>query len=178
MSFSATFIEGSVTFVGNSSGSVAFAKGSISFAKDFNATFAEGSVAFKDDSDIRGSIVLVRESDTSRKKIENEVQINVEIQFQQDSNGNHELLVADLHILNQLRASDTFTADVKQCVQRKEKYAYGFEKIKKALNLALDLGCETEFIDIVNRFINRKKNDIDDTNDKNKENLSVSDPLV
>ncbi|CAG8765366.1 12370_t:CDS:2, partial [Funneliformis caledonium] len=51
--------------------------------------------------------------------------IEIETQFQQDSNGNHELLVADLHILNQLRASDTFTADVKQRVQRKEKYAYG-----------------------------------------------------
>ena len=30
-----------------------------------------------------------------------------------DSNGNHELLVADLHILNQLRTPDTFIADVK-----------------------------------------------------------------
>ncbi|CAG8754908.1 1701_t:CDS:2, partial [Funneliformis mosseae] len=37
------------------------------------------------------------------------------------------------------------------------------------------LGCETEFINIVNGFINRKKNDIDDTNDKNKENLSIQD---
>ncbi|CAG8662845.1 10897_t:CDS:2 [Funneliformis caledonium] len=74
---SAAFTEGSVAFVGNSSGSVAFAGGSISFAKDSNATFAEGSVAFKDDSDTRGSIVLVRESDTSRKEIKNKVQINV-----------------------------------------------------------------------------------------------------
>ncbi|CAG8651621.1 10309_t:CDS:2 [Funneliformis mosseae] len=79
--------------------------------------------------------------------------MEIETQFQQDSNGNHELLVADLHILNQLR-------------------------IKKALNLALDLGCETEFIDMVNGFINCKKNDIDDTNDENKENLSMSDPLI
>ncbi|CAG8713673.1 14940_t:CDS:1, partial [Funneliformis mosseae] len=93
-------------------------------------------------------------------------------------NGNHKLLVADLHILNQLRSPDTFIADVKQRVQRKEKYAYGFGKIKKALNLMLNLGYETEFIDIVNGFINRKKNDIDDTNDENKENLSISDPLV
>ncbi|CAG8717331.1 4047_t:CDS:2, partial [Funneliformis mosseae] len=33
-----------------------------------------------------------------------------------DSNSNHELLVANLHILNQLRAPDTFTANVKQHV--------------------------------------------------------------
>ncbi len=50
--------------------------------------------------------------------------------------------------------------------------------MKKALNLTLNLGCKTEFINIVNRFIDRKKNDIDDTNDENKENLNVSDPLV
>ncbi|CAG8647306.1 8829_t:CDS:2, partial [Funneliformis caledonium] len=81
--------------------------------------------------------------------------MEIETQFQQDSN-----------------------ADVKQSVQRKEKYAYRFGKIKKALYLALDLGCETEFIDMVNGFINCKKNDIDDTNDENKENLSVSDPLI
>ncbi|CAG8748174.1 11989_t:CDS:2, partial [Funneliformis caledonium] len=42
--------------------------------------------------------------------------MEIETQFQQDSNSNHELLVADLHILNQLRAPDTFTADVKQRV--------------------------------------------------------------
>ncbi|CAG8724331.1 11003_t:CDS:1, partial [Funneliformis caledonium] len=70
-------MEGSIAFVRNSSGSVAFAGGFISFAKDSNTTFAEGSVAFEDDSDTRGSVVLVRESDTSRKEIENEVQINV-----------------------------------------------------------------------------------------------------
>ncbi len=50
--------------------------------------------------------------------------------------------------------------------------------MKNALNLTLDLGCETKFIDMVNGFIDRKKNDIDDANDKNKENLNVSDPLV
>ncbi|CAG8687793.1 13627_t:CDS:1, partial [Funneliformis mosseae] len=71
---SAAFTKGSVE---NSSGSVAFAGGSISFVKDSNTTFAEGSVAFEDDSDTRGSVVLVRESDTSRKEIKNEVQINV-----------------------------------------------------------------------------------------------------
>ena len=50
--------------------------------------------------------------------------------------------------------------------------------MKNALNLTLDLGCETKFIDMVNGFIDRKKNDIDDANDENKENLNMSDPLV
>jgi len=104
--------------------------------------------------------------------------VEITTQFQQDSNGHHELLVADLHIFNQLRAPETFTTDIRQRVQRKAKYAYGFGKMKKALNLALDLGCENEFIDMVNGFIDRKKSDIDNTNDENKENLSVSDPLV
>jgi len=31
---------------------------------------------------------------------------------------------------------------------------------------------------MINGFINHKKNNINDTNDKNKENLNVSDPLV
>ncbi|CAG8739527.1 10812_t:CDS:1, partial [Funneliformis mosseae] len=73
----AAFTEASVVFVRNSSDSVAFAEGSISFVKDFNAIFVEDSVAFEDDSDTRGFIILVRESDTSKKEIENEIQINV-----------------------------------------------------------------------------------------------------
>ncbi|CAG8501045.1 17625_t:CDS:2 [Funneliformis caledonium] len=78
---SATFTEGSVAFVGNSSSFVAFAGGSISFVKNSNAIFAEGSVTFEDDSDTRDSVILVRESDTSRKEIENKVQINVSDTF-------------------------------------------------------------------------------------------------
>jgi len=78
---SAVFTKGSTAFVRNSSGSVAFVGGSISFAKDSNATFAKGSVAFENDSNTRSSVILVRESDTSRKKIENKVQINVDKTF-------------------------------------------------------------------------------------------------
>ncbi|CAG8530515.1 4154_t:CDS:2 [Funneliformis mosseae] len=74
---SAAFTEGSVAFIGILVTPVTFAEGFISFAKDSNATFAEGSVAFEDDFDTRGSVVLVRESDTFRKEIKNEVQINV-----------------------------------------------------------------------------------------------------
>ena len=70
-------MKGSAAFIRNSSGSVAFTGDSISFAKDSNATFTEGLVAFEDDSNIRGSIILIRESDTFRKEIENKIQINV-----------------------------------------------------------------------------------------------------
>ncbi|CAG8530536.1 4155_t:CDS:2 [Funneliformis mosseae] len=276
----AAFTNDSVAFVENSSGSVAFAEGSISFAKDSNTIFAEGSVAFEDDSDTRGSVVLIRESDTSRKEIENEIQINVSdtfsswderIELDNDgivqhhifecsfsskpisnqssseirvnniigqhnyfmipdtylyasksllyrakivlkevidiakdndqhnySNGflkdqldrpqtsifflleriqlsdiieiweltgltksykHYVILLIDsdhlymcLTIINHelLKALDIFIADVKQRIQRKEKYTYRFGKIKKALNLTLDLGCKTEFINMIN----------------------------
>ena len=74
---SAVFTKGSAAFIGNSSGSVAFTRGSISFAKDFNTTFAKGLVTFEDDSNTKDSVILVRESDTFRKEIENKVQINI-----------------------------------------------------------------------------------------------------
>ena len=67
-------MKGSITFI---SSFVIFAKGFIFFAKDFNTTFTEGSVAFEDDSNTRDSIILVKESDTFRKEIENKIQINV-----------------------------------------------------------------------------------------------------
>ena len=103
--------------------------------------------------------------------------VGIVTQFQQDNS--NEVLATDLHIFNQLRVPDTFTMDVKQCLQRKVKYAYGFGKMKKALNLALDLGCENEIIDMVNGFIDRKKNDIEDVNGENEEaNLQILDPLV
>ncbi|CAG8824741.1 2296_t:CDS:2, partial [Dentiscutata erythropus] len=43
-----------------------------------------------------------------------------------------------------------FTTEIKQRMHREVRYANGFGKIKKALNLALDLNCEDEFIDMVN----------------------------
>ncbi|CAG8720052.1 16495_t:CDS:2, partial [Rhizophagus irregularis] len=101
--------------------------------------------------------------------------IGVVTQFQQ--NNNEEILIADLHIFNQLRIPDTFTTNIKQCLQRKVKYAYGFGKMKKALNLALDLGCEDEIINMINRFIDQKKKPINDTNNEN-ENVQILDPVV
>lgn len=101
--------------------------------------------------------------------------IGVTTQFQQ--NNNDEILITDLHIFNQIRIPNTFTADIKQCLQRKVKYAHGFGKMKKALNLALDLGCEDEIIDIINRFIDQKKNTINDTTNES-ECMQILDPIV
>jgi hypothetical protein len=52
--------------------------------------------------------------------------------------------------------------------------------MKKALNLALDLGCENEIIDMINKFINCKKNIIKDANndENNEENQQILDPIV
>ena len=106
--------------------------------------------------------------------------VGIVTQFQQNNSINDEVLITDLRIFNQLRIPETFTANVKQCLQRKVKYAYGFGKMKKALNLALDLGCEDEIIDMINGFINCKKNaTIEDTNNENEEeNLQILDPIV
>ena len=46
------------------------------------------------------------------------------------------------------------------------------------LYLALDLGCEKEFIDMVNGFIDCKKDSIESTNEEMQVNLRVSDPYV
>ncbi|GBC20424.2 protein FAR1-RELATED SEQUENCE 5-like [Rhizophagus irregularis DAOM 181602=DAOM 197198] len=104
--------------------------------------------------------------------------VGIVTQFQQDDNNT--ALVTDLHIFKQLRIPDVFTNNIKQCLQRKVKYAYGFGKMKKALNLALDLGCENEIIDMINKFINCKKNIIKDANndENNEENLQILDPIV
>ncbi|CAB5388946.1 unnamed protein product [Rhizophagus irregularis] len=103
--------------------------------------------------------------------------IGIVTQFQQDNN--NEILIADLHIFNQFRMPDTFTIDIKQCLQRKVKYAYEFGKMKKALNLALDLDCEDVIFNMINGFINCKKNTIEETNNENKkENLQILDPIV
>lgn len=68
----------------------------------------------------------------------------------------------------------TFTFEVKQRVQRNVKYAYGFGKMKKALNLALDLGCENELIGMINSFIDCKKDGIVNIN----EEMRIADPFV
>ncbi|CAG8640334.1 23368_t:CDS:2, partial [Cetraspora pellucida] len=87
-------------------------------------------------------------------------------------------VVSDLHILDQFRVPHMFTTKIKQHVQKKVKFASGFEKLKAALNLAIDMGCKDEFIDMINGFINRKKSSINNTNNENNKNLHILDPLL
>ncbi|CAG8707144.1 17154_t:CDS:2, partial [Dentiscutata erythropus] len=80
--------------------------------------------------------------------------VGVVTQFQQDNSAE---MMNDLHLFNKFRPLYAFTTEIKQRMHRKVRYANGFGKIKKALNLVLDLNCEDEFIDMVNSFINHKK---------------------
>ncbi|CAB5191841.1 unnamed protein product [Rhizophagus irregularis] len=51
--------------------------------------------------------------------------------------------------------------------------------MKKTLNLALDMGCKNEIIDMINGFIDQKKAIIKDTNITNDEaNFQILDPVV
>ncbi|CAG8788422.1 7324_t:CDS:2, partial [Gigaspora margarita] len=95
----------------------------------------------------------------------------------QNANTNN-IVVSDLHILDKFRAPYTFTSEIKQHAQKKVKYAFGFEKAKRALNLALDIGCKDKFINIIDDFINRKKSSISNANNENIESLCILDPLV
>ncbi|CAG8827164.1 18126_t:CDS:2, partial [Gigaspora margarita] len=55
---------------------------------------------------------------------------------------NNSMIVPDLHIFNQLRIPYAYTTETGQHIQKKIKYAYGFGKMKAALNLALYMGCK------------------------------------
>ncbi|CAG8656727.1 589_t:CDS:2, partial [Cetraspora pellucida] len=76
-----------------------------------------------------------------------------------------------------------YNIENKQLVNKKVRYANRFDKIKKALNIALDLGCEEELIDMITRFIDQKKSMLESTSDKNihldqSEQIIVIDPFV
>ncbi|RIB03873.1 hypothetical protein C2G38_2048912 [Gigaspora rosea] len=57
-------------------------------------------------------------------------------------------------------------AEQKQIISKKVIYAGGFGKMKKALNLVLDLGCEEELLNMIAWFINQKKAMLENINDK------------
>ncbi|CAG8753219.1 21571_t:CDS:2, partial [Cetraspora pellucida] len=86
--------------------------------------------------------------------------------------------IAETHLNQYARAPHTFTAEIRQHAQKKVKYESEFKKAKKALNLALDMGCKNEFINIIDSFINQKKSDISITNIENIENLYILNPLI
>ncbi|CAG8554484.1 20927_t:CDS:2, partial [Gigaspora rosea] len=74
-----------------------------------------------------------------------EESVEIVTQFQQVNNT--QFIVNDFHIFNQLRA----------------------------LNMALDLGCADKFVDMIDGFIARKKNSIEESN---QENMNITDSLA
>ncbi|CAG8849969.1 180_t:CDS:1 [Gigaspora margarita] len=99
----------------------------------------------------------------------------ISITFQQNY---ADIIVSDLHILEQIRDSRMHDTKV---INKKVRYANGFGKMKKALNIALDLGCEEELINMITRFINLMtftENNNNESNPFEVEEMIVLDPLV
>ncbi|RIB17773.1 hypothetical protein C2G38_2037454 [Gigaspora rosea] len=94
--------------------------------------------------------------------------------FQQKAS---DTIVPDLHIIEQIQGANMYDAKHKQVVNKKVKYADKFGKIKKALNLVLDLECEEKLINLVIQFIDQKKTMIKNTNNKSAQ-LTIIDSLV
>ncbi|CAG8806040.1 7657_t:CDS:1, partial [Gigaspora rosea] len=87
--------------------------------------------------------------------------VEISTMFQQKSSNR---IIPDLHIIKQIRDANVHVAKYKQVVNKKVLYATGFRKIKKALNIALDLECEDELINIITRFIDEKKFTLENIN--------------
>ncbi|CAG8825503.1 22890_t:CDS:1, partial [Cetraspora pellucida] len=105
--------------------------------------------------------------------------IEISTTFQQNTSS---VIVSDLHIIKQIRDNDMFSAKSQQIVNKKVRYANGFGKMKKALNTALDLGCEKELINLITSFIDQKVSIYENRNEDSRSNQSellvVMDPLV
>ena len=103
--------------------------------------------------------------------------IEISTKFQKDSNN---LIIPDLHIISKIRGDDLRNAEIRLIVDKKVRYVNGFGKMKKAFNIALDLRCEEELINIITDFINQKKTLLEDINNDNtySKQLAISDPLV
>jgi len=81
--------------------------------------------------------------------------------------------------LNKIRCVQVFSESVKQNLSHKAKYNQGFGYAKRAINLALEIGCENELNSLLQCWIKEKEKEIDDKNknESNKENLpDISNP--
>jgi hypothetical protein len=81
-------------------------------------------------------------------------------------------------ILNEIRNVQMFSETVKQNLSHKVKYNQGIGYAKKAVNLALEMGCEDELNKLLQDWIKVKERTIRDNLSKsNKENLpNISNP--
>ncbi|RIB09437.1 hypothetical protein C2G38_2044324 [Gigaspora rosea] len=129
------------------------------------ATFYIGLVArrwYRDDLQDTGLEILQRQS------------IMISTTFQQQVT---EIIVPDLHIIKQIRGVNTYSATNQQLCNKKVRYAKGFGKMKKALNLALDFGFDEELINMITLFVDKKMN-INDESGSDQLGLTIINDLL
>ncbi|CAG8795175.1 22931_t:CDS:2, partial [Cetraspora pellucida] len=106
--------------------------------------------------------------------------IEISTMFQQTATN---IAVPDFHIIEKIRDTNMYIVKNQQAANKKARYANGFGRMKKALNIALDLGCKEKLIYVISSFINQKKSAIENINNKNiqlgeSQQIIVIDPLV
>ena len=80
----------------------------------------------------------------------------------------------DFDMLNEIRNTQVFSETVKQNLSRQVKYNQGFGYAKRAVDLALEIGCENELNKLLQSWIKEKEKE---KSESNKENLpSISNP--
>ncbi len=80
------------------------------------------------------------------------------------------MIISDLYIIGEIQDNDLYNAKIHLVINKKVKYANRFGKIKKTLNIALDLRCKEKLINIITGFINQKKTLLEDVNNDNNNN--------
>ncbi|CAB4420628.1 unnamed protein product [Rhizophagus irregularis] len=85
----------------------------------------------------------------------------------------------NFNMLNEIRYTQVFSETVKKNLSNQVKYGQGLGYAKKALNLALENGCENELNRPLQHWIKDKEKEIyvNQENESNKENLlNISNP--
>jgi len=84
----------------------------------------------------------------------------------------------DFSLLHEIRHTQAFSETVKQNLSHQAKYNQGFGYAKKAIGLALEIGCEDELNNMLQRWIKEKENETSFRQlEINKENLpNISNP--
>lgn len=82
-------------------------------------------------------------------------------------------------MLNEIRHTQVFSETVKQNLTRQVKYNQGFGYAKRAIDLALEIGCEDDLNNLLQNWIKKKEKERIDNlkSDSNNENLpNISNP--
>ena len=85
---------------------------------------------------------------------------------------------SDFSLLHEICHTQAFSETVKQNLSHQAKYNQGFSYAKKAIGLALEIGCEDELNNMLQRWIREKENETSFRQlEINKENLpNISNP--